>query len=93
MPAKILCFILRPAFLATLHGQGSMEHLNQGLDASTVTSVDLLQTLPGAAEGAEKPNGRKNRWFVMNEAELCSKFIRDTVASLKRDRGPMSIEE
>lgn len=95
MPAKILCSILRPAFLATLHGEGSMEHLNQGLDASTVTSVDLLQTLPGAAEGAEKPNGRKNRWFVMNEAELwlCSKFIRDTVASPKRDRGLMSIEE
>jgi len=46
-------------FLPAFHGQGSMEHLNQGLCVSTVTSVDLLQTLQGVAEGAEKPMRNK----------------------------------
>lgn len=36
--------------LPTLRGQGSSEHPNQGPGASTLTSVDLVQTLPLAPE-------------------------------------------
>lgn len=50
VPVKFLCSILKPGwlgfgfFLSTQHGEGSMEKVNQGLGASTVTSVGLLQT-------------------------------------------------